>query len=117
MPADQIEQWKKVDPDDVDKVPVQSGVFDGRMVFLGITPAPRQVSEGSEQAYTDDHVQGVHPGHCEIERKEQLGMLGIGFQVRVSGNRCVECERRSRYVMVVKLFLVLDRFDTQKCES
>jgi hypothetical protein len=39
MPADQIEQREEIDPDNVDKVPVEAEVLDKRDVPRGVAPA------------------------------------------------------------------------------
>ena len=39
-PVDQIQQWEKVNPDDIDKVPIQARDFQGRVIFGSEPPFP-----------------------------------------------------------------------------
>jgi len=43
--ADQVEQWEQEDPHNVDKVPVQAKVVDGRCMPLGISALRRFIEQ------------------------------------------------------------------------
>jgi hypothetical protein len=77
MPADQIQQREQINPDDIDQVPVQARVFDRRVVSRASNALSRPGRQSREQAAADDHVQGVHSGHREIEREKEFGFLRI----------------------------------------
>src|SRR5665213_2404935 len=76
MSADQVEQREQVDPDDVDKVPVEAEVLNECDVTGGVSPGSCSEDHVSEDTDTDDHVQCVHSGHGEIEEEVKLGVTG-----------------------------------------
>src|SRR5690348_12829129 len=94
VPADEIKQWKQKDPDDVDKVPVQSEVFNKSHMPGGVGSGLGSNDHEAQDADADHHVQRVHPGHGEIEeevlfnlvghvrRKRLVMILGIDLRIR-----------------------------------
>src|SRR5258708_7803078 len=72
--ADQVKQWEQEDPDDVDKVPVQSEVLHERNVPRRVGSGLRSENHVSQQADADNHVQRVHAGHGEIETEVHLSV-------------------------------------------
>src|SRR5208282_5829962 len=48
--VDQVEQREKIDPDNIDEVPVQSGILNRRVITGTIPAAPRHVGQEREQA-------------------------------------------------------------------
>ena len=74
MPADEVEQREKVDPDDVDEVPVEAEVFDVCDVAGGVSTCPGPDDHEAEQRDSDDHVERVHAGHGEVEEEVDLGV-------------------------------------------
>src|SRR5215831_18523475 len=86
MPIDQVQQRKKVNPHDVYKVPIEAGIFDRRVVLLGVMAFPGKNGKHAEKAHAHDHVDGVHTGHDEVKREEHLrialvyrGSVGFGL--------------------------------------
>src|SRR5258707_3401278 len=106
---DQIEQRKQENPNDIDEVPVEADVFNGRVVLRREAAAQRFLDEPNKQAGAHDHVQGVQAGHAEIEREEKLGVrvgggVGAGLKVEIpAGN-----------VMLDVFFVILDALDAKK---
>src|SRR5579871_5832666 len=84
MAINQIKQRKQENPDDVDKVPIQSGYIDGSEVFGGIPALTPFQDQKGENADAHHHMEGVQTGHREIKREEQFGRpLQLGaFQVK-----------------------------------
>ena len=64
--AYQVQQWEQKDPDDIHEVPIQAEVLNHRVMMRRICPVIRPVDEENQDAGADDHVERVHPGHCEI---------------------------------------------------
>src|ERR1700679_2840708 len=75
MPADEIQQREKENPDNIDKVPIESKIVDGRGMPVHVGSVIRLVEQNEQNADADDHVQGVHAGHGKVQEKEQLRML------------------------------------------
>src|SRR5260370_14750455 len=69
---DQIQQREQENPNDIDEVPVEADILDGRVVLRREAAAQRFLDEPKEQAGADDHVQGVQASHAEIEGGEKL---------------------------------------------
>src|ERR1700692_2365302 len=67
---DQVQQREQEDPDDVHEVPVQADALERVVPLGGVAPLPGGQQQVAEQADADDHVQGVQPGHAEVEREE-----------------------------------------------
>src|SRR5207247_7053951 len=102
---DQIEQREKKNPDDVDEVPVEAADLDRAVVFVRDRAAPRQPQHHEHDPDADHHVHRVQPGHDEIEREEDLGVTGV---------RLLELKRRSWYVVLDELVVILDALDAEK---
>src|SRR5438874_1901838 len=75
LTLNQIEQWKKKDPDNIHKVPVETGQFNWRMIFRCKATARSLDNQYRQDGEAYNHVQGMHACHRKIERKEQLGIL------------------------------------------
>src|ERR1700733_14106231 len=75
MAADEIQQRKKKNPDNIDEVPIESEVIDGRSMPVDIRPVPRLVEQNEQNTDTDDHVQGVHASHGKVKKEVELRML------------------------------------------
>src|SRR5207245_6664116 len=84
--VDQIQQREKINPDDVDEVPVKSSDFHRCVVVRPIATAHGVVGDEREQTYADNHVQRVQAGHDEVEGEEDLGVILVDRDVRVAGN-------------------------------
>src|SRR5688500_15815710 len=69
---DKIQQREQEDPDDIHEVPVQSCHFDGKVVLPCETSLPVQKTKYRHHCNADQHVEGVHSGHHEIEPEEDL---------------------------------------------
>src|ERR1700694_3382953 len=70
--TDQVQQREQEDPDDVHEMPVQPDALERIVPFGGVAALPGGQQQVAEQPDADDHVQGVQPGHGEIEREEDL---------------------------------------------
>src|SRR6202030_2428117 len=75
MAADEIQQRKKEDPDNIDEVPIKPEVIDSRGMPVGISPVVSLVKQDEQNTDADDHVQGVHAGHGKVEEEEELRVL------------------------------------------
>src|SRR6266481_7122662 len=123
MTVDQVQQREQVNPDNIDEVPVQSCVFNGRVVIGSVFAVPRLVGKESEQAYADNHVQGVHSGHREVEREIHLGVMGVSIlafrlgELLLTGKQFVVAEAGSGDVMLFEFFGILVGFDAEKNET
>src|SRR6185369_2074619 len=106
MMADEVEQWEKINPHHVYKVPVKPGhlnrrvVFRSEVAFLGANQQP------GEQADSDDHVQRVHASHAEVEREEDCDMA------RICISEFARMPVQARYLAGVPVVRVLDGLDT-----
>src|ERR1700739_2103936 len=117
MPVNQIEQREKIDPDNIDEVPVETANLDGSVVFRCEASLPRHGQEPREDSETDDHVQRVQTRHYEIKGKKYLRVAGVCILAGMPGNRLVlETKRCSRDVMLNKLLAVLDALDSEEGE-
>ena len=75
-----------------------------------VVSLPREHGQHAKQAAADDHVQGVHAGHGEIEREEQFGFFRIDRNLlAVVVKRVREGKGGSGDVVLLKFFRVLDR--------
>src|ERR1700676_1842983 len=118
VPVDQVEQRKQVNPDNVDKVPVQPADFHRRVVFGSEAPFPGHNEQPEKNAEADDHVQRGQALHDEIEREKYLRVLRISILAGMPGDRFVfETERCSRDMMFDKLFAVFDALDAEKTDA
>src|ERR1700761_7028983 len=124
VPADQIEQREEEDPDNIDKVPVQTKVLNEGDVAVHVSTTHRFGEHAAKQHDTDDHVNGVHAGHGKVEREVNLGPLRhvywkrfvirfLGGFVRLRMREGLNTEAAAGNVMLFPLLVVLDRLDTQ----
>jgi hypothetical protein len=67
MSVDEIEQGKQEYPDYVNEVPIQSEILYRLDIAVCIRSLLRSNQQPDKQADADNHMQGMHPGHCEIE--------------------------------------------------
>src|SRR5208337_1204380 len=115
MAADQIQQREQINPDDIDQVPVQAGVFYGREVAGRVMSPPCQDSQHTKKSAANDHVQGMHAGHGEIEGEKKLGFVRRDrdlLAVVVKGIR--ELKRWPWYVVLLEFLGVLETFDHEE---
>src|SRR6516164_7904821 len=75
--ADQVEQREKIDPYQVDKVPVQSDVLDGSVIVSTVETAVSRNRNPQIQPYADNHVQSVKSGHCPVKREVNRDVLRV----------------------------------------
>src|SRR5271157_4112402 len=115
MAADQIQQREQIDPDDIDQVPVQAGVFYGREVAGRVMPPPCEDSQHAKKSAANDHVQGMHAGHREIEGEKKLGFIRVDWNLLAVVIKCIcELERWTWHVMLLEFLRVLEAFDHEK---
>jgi len=67
VPADQVEQREQEDPDDVDKCQYKPK-FSTRSHARGVCPGSSS-EDMNPRIACNDHVQGVHTGHGEVQRE------------------------------------------------
>src|SRR5437867_1804328 len=91
MPANQVQQWKQKDPDDVAEGPVEAADLNWAVILGGNRAVPRPHEHVRHDPETDDHVQRVQAGHQEIQRKEDL---------RVPEVLALELKRRPGHVVL-----------------
>src|SRR5579871_6766123 len=72
--ADQIQERKQKDPDDVDEVPIQAADFDRREITRTESATPGHDQNCSHQADANDHVECVKARHEKVEAKHDLGL-------------------------------------------
>src|SRR5450759_1850862 len=115
MPANQIQQRKQINPDDIDQMPVQSRVFYRREVARRIMPLPCQDRQHAKQTAANDHVQSVHAGHRKIKREKQLSFLRVHRDLLAVVVKGVgELEGGAGYVVLLEFFVVLETLDHQE---
>src|SRR5207245_6923898 len=132
--VNKIKQRKQINPQNIDKVPVQADDFHGRVVLRRETAAERSFDEPNEKAGVHDHVQGVQAGHGEIQREIKLAVvvnvrigrdgfleflfLTLQFFQAITGQgmrrMVAHVKAMAGNEMVVELLLVLDGFDAKK---
>lgn len=78
MPANQIKQREKKDPNDIDEMPIQSNHFDWRIIAGVVASFPGLGNQVNEQPRANHHVKRVHAGHTKIERKENANLVCKG---------------------------------------
>src|SRR4029077_18869551 len=114
MSVDQIQQREKINPDNIHKVPVQAAHFDGRVVLRRVTSLPGVIGQENENPNSDDHVQGVQPGHGEIQREINLLVARVDVNVGVVFSQLIYVKRWTRDVVLCVFVVPLDPFDPQK---
>src|SRR5258706_8271712 len=118
MPVDQVKQWKKIDPDDVDEVPVEASDFDGSVVLRSEASLPCREEEPEKNAEADNHVQRVQTRHDKVEREKNLSVGRIRVLARMAGNFfLIKTKRSAGNVMLHKLVFVLDSLNAEEGET
>ena len=83
--AQEIKQREKENPNDVNKVPIQTGHFDGRIIIGGVSSHPRFSQKPRHHAQTDNHMQRMQSGHHKVNPKEDANFvaefIGVDFAV------------------------------------
>src|ERR1700739_3666428 len=119
MAADEIQQREKEDPDNIDELPIQPEVIDGRGMSVSIRAVVSLVEQNEQDANTDDHVQGVHAGHGKVEKEEELGVLCHIWRQRnitlIGGmDKVFYAEVCSRDVVLDIFLVIFNRLDAQE---
>ena len=79
---------------------------------------PCQDRQHAKQTAANDHVQGVHAGHGEIEGEKELGFLRVHwYLLAVVVEGVGELEGRARHVVLLEFFAILETLDRQKCHT
>ena len=83
------EAQEQEDPDDIDEVPEQTRVLDpvGEPALVLVPQLGAGAPEIGVDDHPADHVEGVEPGHREVDRQEGVGR---GVQVVVQLGRVLE---------------------------
>lgn len=102
----QVEKWEEENPNNIDEVPVQPDHFDRRVIVLVEYLARGHDDQGGQQTDPDNHVEGVHPCHAEVEKEQQLGVLLVLMRL--------ELKMEAWHEMLVPLSGVFDPLDYQK---
>src|ERR1044071_3037056 len=74
---EQVEQGEEEYPDDVYEVPVETGQFNGRVIFRRVASLPREEDQIGEDADADNHVERVQPRHRKINPVEHLHLVRV----------------------------------------
>ena len=128
VPADQIQQREEIDPDDVDKVPVEAEVLHKCDVARGVSPGPGAEDHECQNPDADDHVQRVHAGHEEVEREVNLGVprhvqgsglssYSVNFGIGVRIEKRLQAVVKAGNVVLLDLLPVLDGLDAQETQA
>src|SRR5437762_6135253 len=73
MPVrDQVKHGIQKDPDNIDEMPVQADVFNGRVVLRRVVALPSKKSNYADNSDSDDQVDSVNAGHDEVQREENF---------------------------------------------
>ena len=72
--SDQVEEWEKENPDDVDDMPVQATEIYGRVIPFTEPATQCQQEQPQDDTPPDDHVNAVQPSHRVVNRKETMGI-------------------------------------------
>src|SRR5882724_10777076 len=81
MRAQQVEQREKEYPHDIDKVPIQAGYFDRRMILGSKAAALRHYQYYRHYPEPNDHVKRVNAGHHEVDEVKHLHVLRIAVSL------------------------------------
>ena len=73
----------------------------------------RPEHQPKQQPHSDDHVQGVQPGHGEIEKEIELGMVEAARR-QLCENFSLGCPVKAWDNMLYEFLVVFDAFYTQK---
>src|SRR6185503_6615023 len=129
MPTDEVQQREEIDPDDVDEVPVEAEVFDECDVAGGVGTGSGSEDHEHENTDSDDHVEGVHAGHGEIEEEVEFGVPGhvvrqrlilvflVDFGVALWVKERLHAVMEARDVMLLDLLSILDGLNTKEDET
>src|SRR5215469_5031181 len=80
MPVNQIEQGEKIDPYDIDEMPVQADGFDRGIVTCRESAVERLPKQPNKKSCADHHVKSVEAGHGEVQREVELCVSVEGNQ-------------------------------------
>ena len=75
MAVDEIQQRKQEQPDNIDEVPVQSEIFNGRNISRREFTSSSAPCKPEQKPNPQNHVKRVHTGHSEVEEEEYLRLL------------------------------------------
>src|ERR1700733_9611213 len=124
--ADQVEKGEQVNPDDVDKVPVQAKILDKRHVPGCVSAGLRPVDHEAENRDTDNHMQCVHAGHRKVEEEVQLRVashihpqwlvvvLLVDFRIRSGVDERLHAVPDTRDVMLFPLLRILNGLNAKE---
>src|SRR4030095_4174715 len=102
---DQVEKRKKEYPNNVYEVPIQAAQLNGRVVNRTEFISPRQKDQDRHQPDSNNHVQGMHACHDEVEDEKQACVSAVGS---------IPHEERPWYQMLFKFLVVLVEFYSQE---
>src|SRR5689334_13141590 len=108
MAINQVQQREQENPDHVDEVPVKAADVDRGHVLSGKAAGLRLENQDEEDTHADHHVEGVQSRHRKIKREEELRMALL-FELQP-----FQMEGRTGNVMLVELFLPLERLHAQE---
>jgi hypothetical protein len=106
--TESVEQGKEKDPDDIHEMSVQPRELDRREIRWREMATPGLPGKHGEDPKADDHMQGMHARHAEIETEEELHLGGM---------RSFDEKRMAGHQMFFELMSILHALDAQKYQS
>src|SRR5450432_4378502 len=119
--VDQVEEGKQIDPDQVDKVPVERREIDCGEVLLAEVAALVATPDPDQNTDAHQDVESVDAGHYEIDAEENVRFCRQIRHFCVGGNRTENAgvlmtEVAAGQEPFVELVAVLEVFDAEKDE-
>src|SRR2546423_14286449 len=105
--AQKVEQREEENPDDVNEVPVESEVLDGRVVLRREASAPGPPHYRRDDEDADDHVERVQARHGEVEPEEHLVLAERDARRDVGKNLLAGVEPTGDWYQPVRIFLAV----------
>jgi len=68
---DQVKEWKEKDPDNIDQMPVEAGVFQRSEMVLADLSLGHHKKHDQEDNQADQHMETVQAGHGVIETEKK----------------------------------------------
>src|SRR3954454_524823 len=104
--SNQIQEWEKEDPHDVNEMPVQADHFYRCEIVLRKCILASLDDQVCKQPEADNHVDSVHAGHGEVQKEQNLRVVHeLGLLI---------LESKTGHQMLHPLAVILKGFDSQE---